>query len=70
MDARLRFATIHIYEFAPIIGDNPFVSRGVPIAMGHQVQELVMLLERYELERGPRRTRRQLMIHRKVRQAM
>jgi hypothetical protein len=66
------FGKVQIYEFAYVIGDNPFVSGGVPIALGPtHIQESVMSIKQYERERNPvRRPRRELAMNRKTRKEL
>jgi len=64
------FDHIQFHEFAPAIGDNPFVSGGVPIALGTKLNESVLPLDQYEESRGPRRFGRQLSLTRKDRKAL
>ncbi len=68
------FGKIQIREFAPTIGDQPFVSTGVPIALGNiKVREVNDVpIDTYEFMRQPlrRSNSRQLMIKPNVRAAM
>jgi hypothetical protein len=50
------FGQIQVVEFAPAIGDNPFVSKGAPIALGtKKVHEMHTPVDIYEFERAPLR---------------
>jgi hypothetical protein len=50
------FGEIQVLEFAPTIGDNPFVSKGAPIALGmKKVREMNAPLDLYETVRQPLR---------------
>jgi hypothetical protein len=50
------FGEIQVLEFAPTIGDNPFVSKGASIALGmKKVREMNAPLDLYETVRQPLR---------------
>lgn len=54
------FDKIEIREFAPMVGDNPAVSGGVPIALGSiLIQQRVLSIKHYERDRAPRRDRKE-----------
>ena len=71
---QVSFGKIQIREFAPTIGDQPFVSTGVPIALGNiKVREFNDVpIDIYEHMRQPQRRRnsRQLILKPNVRAAM
>lgn len=71
---QVSFGKIQIREFAPTIGDQPFVSTGVPIALGNiKVRELNDVpIDIYEYVRQPlrRQNSKQLIIKPNVRAAM
>ena len=71
---QVSFGKIQIREFAPTIGDQPFVSTGVPIALGNiKVRELNDVpIDIYEHMRQPlrRQNSKQLLIKPNVRAAM
>lgn len=58
------FGKIHVHEFAPAIGDSPFVSGGVPIALGQKLQDSVFPVDQYEQHRIPRRNIQELVLNR------
>jgi hypothetical protein len=69
--ARVNFGTITAWEFPPTIGDNPSVSAGVPISLGHSPSSTVVVdIDAYEKSRKPRRTTRQLKIDCRAREEM
>ena len=71
---QVSFGKIQIREFAPTIGDQPFVSKGVPIALGNtKVREFNDVpVDIYEYVRQPlrRQSSRQLILKPEVRAAM
>jgi hypothetical protein len=71
---QVSFGKIQIREFAPTIGDQPFVSTGVPIALGNtKVREFNDVpIDIYEHVRQPlrRQNSKQLIIKPNVRAAM
>lgn len=71
---QVSFGKVQIREFAPTIGDQPFVSTGVPIALGNiKVREVNDVpIDTYEFLRQPlrRSNSRQLIIKPNVRAAM
>jgi hypothetical protein len=64
------FDKIKVHVFAPTIGDNPFVSGGVPIALGPKLHESVLPLDQYERERMPRRSIQELALNRNYRKEL
>jgi hypothetical protein len=71
---QVSFGKIQIREFAPTIGDQPFVSHGVPIALGNtKVREYNDIpIDIYECARRPlrRQNSKELILKPKVRAAM
>jgi hypothetical protein len=71
---QVSFGKIQIREYAPTIGDQPFVSNGVPIALSNiKVREINDVpIDMYEHMRQPlrRQNSKQLIIKPKVRAAM
>ena len=71
---QVSFGKIQIREYAPTIGDQPFVSAGVPIALSNtKVREFNDVpIDIYEHVRRPlrRQNSRQLMLKPNVRAAM
>jgi hypothetical protein len=68
---RVNFGTITAWEFPPTIGDNPSVSAGVPISLGHSPSSTAVVdIDAYEKSRKPRRTTRQLKIDCREREEM
>jgi hypothetical protein len=62
-EKRVVFRDIEILEFPYILGDNPSVSAGVPIALGHDLEgKVTMELDTYENCRKKRRSRKKLAI--------
>jgi hypothetical protein len=62
------FSTVEFHTHAVILGDNPSVSVGPPLAMGwNAVQSDSLDLEEYETSRPPRRQKRDLIIPRNMR---
>ena len=59
MTHHVDFNTIDIFEFEYILGDNPAVSDGAPIALGyHLTGREKWELNSYEQRRGKRKTRK------------
>ena len=57
------FEDIEILEFHYILGDNPSVTSGCPIALGSElVQKCVVDVESYEQTRGKRKNRKKLIM--------
>ena len=53
----VRFSTVQFQEHPMIVGDNPAVSRGVPISIAWESQEeYVLTVDDYERARPPRRS--------------
>jgi hypothetical protein len=60
----VRFHVIQVRAYEQTIGDNPSVSYGPPISLDWEYEELEPVdLEVYEATRGPRRTKRQMMLN-------
>ena len=59
MSKRVRFQIIEVFEFQYILGDNPSVSQGAPIALGHDLKGTKILdLNSYESRKKGKRKRR------------
>ena len=60
----VRFDSVQMREFDLTLGDNPSVSRGVPIALdwNYNPKPIVQTLEEYELDRRPRRDKNDLAL--------
>ena len=57
------FDAIEILEFHYILGDNPAVSSGAPIALGHDLVDKTNIgLDYYEKNRGKRKSRKKLSL--------
>jgi hypothetical protein len=57
------FDEVEILEFNYILGDNPGVSAGAPIALGDQLQNSITLeVDYYEKARGKRKSRKKMTI--------
>lgn len=62
-EKRVDFRDIEILEFPYILGDNPAVSAGAPIALGHDLEGKITLeLDTYENCRKKRRSKKKLII--------
>lgn len=62
-DKKVTFNEIEILEFQYILGDNPAVSSGAPIALGNDlVRQLMYEVDFYENNRGKRKSRKKLVI--------
>eukprot|EP00980_Cylindrotheca_fusiformis_P005214 scaffold1118_cov135-Cylindrotheca_fusiformis.AAC.12 len=62
-DKRVDFRDIEILEFPYILGDNPAVSGGAPIALGNDLEGRTTLeVDTYESCRKKRKSRRKLVI--------
>jgi len=60
---RVDFKDIEILEFNRILGDNPAVSSGAPIAIGDDlIHKMIVEVNDYESLRGERRPRKKLML--------
>jgi hypothetical protein len=60
---KVAFDEIEILEFNYILGDNPGVSSGAPIALGDELKSSVTLeVDYYEMARGKRKNRKKLSI--------
>jgi hypothetical protein len=57
------FDEVEILEFNRILGDNPGVSAGAPIALGDKLQNTITLnVDIYETTRGRRKSRKKLSL--------
>jgi hypothetical protein len=57
------FDEVEILEFNYILGDNPGVSAGAPIALGGDLQNQITLeVDYYEKARGKRKSRKKMAI--------
>lgn len=57
------FDEVEILEFNYVLGDNPGVSSGAPVALGDELQGSITLeIDYYETVRGKRRSRKKMMI--------
>jgi hypothetical protein len=64
------FSNVELHEFKRVIGDNPSVSMGVPIALGPILERIsVIQIDFYEKFRS-RRTLRELAIKQEEREEM
>ena len=63
-ERRVSFNEIEILEFHYILGDNPAVSQGAPVALGNDlVRQKTKVLDEYELSRcGKRKNRKKLTL--------
>jgi hypothetical protein len=60
---KVDFDDIEFLEFLYILGDNPAVSSGTPIALGHDlVRRLRVKVDIYEDNRGKRKSRKKLAL--------
>ena len=58
---RVSFDSVHVHEHRLVLGDNPAVSSGLPVALGRKQGERKVDLERYEqelLDRGKKPARK------------
>jgi hypothetical protein len=70
-DKKVSFNEIEILEFPYILGDNPSVSSGAPIALGHElVKQRTLEVDNYEQNRGKRKSRKRLAIPVQIRGQM
>ena len=68
---RVRFDSITFYEFDTIMGDNPAVREGCPIALGDKLlRSKEVAVDRYERSRRPRQSRHSLYIPTEKRASM
>lgn len=57
------FDTVEILSFDYVLGDNPGVSSGAPIALGNELKDSITLeIDYYEMARGKRKSRKKLSI--------
>ncbi|GAX23158.1 hypothetical protein FisN_33Lh051 [Fistulifera solaris] len=57
----IRFSTVHIHEHLLVLGDNPAVSRGVPLTLAWEsCYSKVYSIEEYEKRRQPKRRQNSL----------
>lgn len=60
---KVAFDEVEILEFNYILGDNPGVSSGAPIALGDELRNSITLeVDYYEKARGKRKSRKKLSI--------
>ena len=60
---KVGFDEVEILEFNYILGDNPGVSSGAPIALGAELQNQITLeVDYYEKARGKRKSRKKMTI--------
>lgn len=60
---KVAFDEIEFLEFLTILGDNPAVSAGAPVALGNElVRRSMMDVDFYEQNRGKRRHRKKLAL--------
>jgi hypothetical protein len=58
---KIRFTTVHIHEHLLVLGDNPAVSRGVPLTLSWEsCHSKVYSVDEYEKRRQPKRRRNSL----------
>lgn len=63
LERRVSFQEIEILEFHYILGDNPAVSQGAPIALGNDlVRRNSTELDIYESSRGKRKNRKKMVL--------
>ena len=63
IEKRVSFHEIEILEFPTILGDNPAVSSGAPIALGYDlVGRTTVAVDVYEQHRGKRKHRKKLVL--------
>lgn len=62
---KVEFDTIKIIEFAPGIGDSPFVNGGVPLALGDVIGERTISVRSYEKHRRKHRRSGQALVLKK-----
>ena len=61
--SKVVFDEVQIFEFNQTLGDNPGVSAGAPIALGHKLKTSFSLdVDVYETTRGKRKSRKKLTI--------
>jgi hypothetical protein len=60
---KVSFDEIEFLEFLTILGDNPAVSAGAPVALGNDLHRRSMMdIDFYERNRGKRRNRKKLVL--------
>ena len=60
---KVGFDEVEILEFNYVLGDNPGVSSGAPIALGADLQNQITLeVDYYEKARGKRKSRKKMTI--------
>lgn len=65
----VKFSDIEIREYETALGDNPSVRAGPPIGLGWEYAPAgILKVEDYEQQRGPRRSRQEILIPRFVRE--
>ncbi|GAX28674.1 hypothetical protein FisN_33Hh051 [Fistulifera solaris] len=58
---KIRFSTVHIHEHLLVLGDNPAVSRGVPLTLAWEsCHSKVYSVDDYERRRQPKKRRNSL----------
>lgn len=63
LQKQVGFDEIEILEFHYILGDNPSVGAGAPIAIGNElVDRSTVDLEFYEKSRGKRKSRKKMIL--------
>jgi hypothetical protein len=63
VNRKVSFDEIEFLEFLTILGDNPAVSAGAPVAIGNDlVRRSMMDVDYYEKTRGKRRQRKKLAL--------
>jgi hypothetical protein len=63
-DLSVQFDSVEMREFNRTIGDNPSVSRGVPISLGwnYNPTPIIQSVDEYEMFREPRRSKNELAL--------
>jgi hypothetical protein len=60
---KVTFDEVEILEFNYVLGDNPGVSAGAPIALGDELINVITLeVDYYEKVRGKRKSRKKMSI--------
>jgi hypothetical protein len=68
LQPRVTFSAVEFHTHGLILGDNPSVSVGPPLAISWKaVESKILDLEEYETSRPPRRERRDLVVPRSIR---
>jgi hypothetical protein len=68
---RVDFSHVEIHEFKQVIGDSPSVRKGVPVALGPELEKMsVVEIDFYEHYRGTTRPVRELALGEKDRMEM